>query len=183
VTATYAGTDLIAGGWPEFTIHRSFPADADAGGNFDVHRARPWQRVPEPFVPAALLLVLAGIGAAALPGPRLRALAGAVTAVAATGAVVGAQIHGQAAVRQNLADEIATFTSPAQISVAVEARVGFWLALALLVALTVGNIVQLIRHRRRPPAGPEPAVQDLPPPAPSGPPAPPASDAAVPAAA
>jgi hypothetical protein len=116
---------------------------------------------PGARVLAILLIVLlvAGLATALLPLVRVRALAGAVVAVLAAVLLVVTQLVAQSSlvspmrdlllVRMvNVPQDLSAVATEEYLSDATGGRVGFWLALVVLVALGAINVTVGVRARR-----------------------------------
>jgi hypothetical protein len=156
ITGEYTGSDFVVGGEPSFEVEGEADKPTDAEP-VDV----------EPLAIATVLLILAGVGVAAAPILRVRLLGG----LAAGGLAAIGLVANQLVVIDSLVDKVASSDAISEGTAEdmVETRLGFWLALALLIVVTGSNAAGLLLQRR---SVPQPA-QVIPPasapgPAPAG---------------
>lgn len=149
VSVTYTGWDFAVGGQP----------DVVESGEASDHPDPRAEQTPATFQPLALvavLLVVAGIAAAAARPPT-RMVAGAVTGFLAAMLLV----VNQGVVRGSMRQELATsaFLPPSALDNMIESRLGFWLALLLLFGVTGYNVAELfLAHRGPAAADPTPST-------------------------
>ncbi len=149
-SAEYTGADLVVGGTPSVSV---------AEGGVTQDDTLPDERIDvQPAAGVALLAVLAGILVAALPGRRGRVYGGVVAAAATVVLLVVDQIlvqgHLSRQVERELGADLPAGTSGGDF---VEARYGFWLALALASAVLLYQCFELYQEvRPRPPGARHP---------------------------
>lgn len=161
VRASYSGWDLAFGGAPDIT----------ASLGMSDYLARRQQEASVPWQLLALLTVLAIIAGVFLTCARPRQQT--LSSIIAGGSALLLLIINQTVVHSGAVDELRRDTFlPATIAQGmVENRVGFWLALLLLLGVVGYHVLELVRQRR---AGPAPPVgsgrgeSDSPPPRSSG---------------
>ena len=166
LTASFTGRDLVAGGTAELgsTIDPEAlrtATDLNGGHDADPHvdelgSAYTKPIDVQPFLLIALVLVGLGGLAGAWPWPWSRALLGSGIAATATVFLIGGEWLARGAASARVAADFAPLTGAPNgaASTAVTSSVGFWAALGLLLVLTGGHLVQLLRHSRRPVADP-----------------------------
>jgi hypothetical protein len=149
-SAQYTGADLVVGGSPSVSV--------DQGGAAQQQDELADEPIGvQPAAVVALLAVLAGILVAGLPGRRARVYGG-VAAAAATVVLLAVNqilVEGYLSreVEREVGSDLPDGTSGGDF---VEARYGFWLALALASAVLLYQCFELyreVRPRPRPPTG------------------------------
>jgi hypothetical protein len=137
--AMYTGADLVVGGEPSVTVNGRAPDEDDA--------PRPDPLDPQPLAVIAFAVVVAGLGTVLLPGAWLRSLAGATAAATAAILLAAAQVLAARDLRAELARGGAL--DQPDVRTAIQSQNGFWLAMALLAAVTLGSAVAMLADRRR----------------------------------
>jgi hypothetical protein len=176
-TATYSGRDLVAGGRPalEMSDRLRRAAESEAAGHPETASNPPpteairGKLTPlggQPFLTISLVLVVAGLAATAIPRPWFAALVRGGVAVLSAVFLIGGEILAGRAARARMDADLtpligAAGTDPARqsgVAIGTAPAYGFWLALALLLALAVAGGVEFALLSRRPAAPPTPAA-------------------------
>jgi hypothetical protein len=155
----YTGFDLVSGGAPGYEVDSPV---ADMVSIEQVVFPDPGARV---LAIVLIVLLVMGLVTALLPVVRVRALAGAVVAGLAAVLLVITQLVAQSTLVTSMRDlllvkmvnvpqDLSAVATEEYLSEVTGSRVGFWLALVVLLAIGVTNVVVSVRARRsrRPPA-------------------------------
>ncbi|WP_460392126.1 hypothetical protein [Actinophytocola sediminis] len=150
--AEFTGFDLVTGGEPTFDTTSPI---ADMVASDQAEMPSTGVVVPAVF---ALILVVAGAGAALVARPRTRALAGAAAAALAAvllaviqlfaeSSLVNSIVDSSAVIAQSTPIDLAPVVDETYLADAVSARIGFWFCLGLLVLIAAGNLLAAARSR------------------------------------
>ena len=161
VRASYSGWNLAFGGAPDIT----------ASVGMSDYLARRQQEASAPWQLLALLALLAIIAGVVLTCARPRQQT--LSSIVAGGSASLFMIINQVVVHSGAVDELRrdTFLPATIVQGMVETRIGFWLALLLLLGVVGYHVVELVRLRRAgpaPPVGSERGEPGPPPPRSSG---------------
>jgi hypothetical protein len=153
VEGSYTGFDLVTGGAP------GYEADGPIVEMVSIEQVV----FPDPgaqvLAIVLLLLLVAGLATALLPAARLRQLAGAVIAALAAVLLVVTQLVAQSGLVTSMREllqarmsvtpqDLSPVATEAYLSDATGSRIGFWLALVVLLVIGLTNIAIHIRSRR-----------------------------------
>lgn len=156
MTATFSGLDMVNGNGPVYS-----GPDIEPGDQADLDQVFQDQYDNEPLALLAAVAVLGGMATVFIGNRRARHVAGVALAGLAAGLVLAAELR--AIGRLNHIQVTDTAGYPVDISpVYARPEIGFYLALALLLALIVGHAIALFRPagERAGPARPSPLHPD-----------------------
>jgi hypothetical protein len=149
---TFTGIDMVVGGEPDL-IAPGTDEDAQEAQKTLVTIFHDHLDL-EPLALLAGLVILGGMAGALIRERLARHATGAGLAVLGAALLVAAQLRVAGRVR----DAIQSVLGPESPEPHVTSRFGFWMAVAVLVALTAGHLVALILGWRAPPPALAPAT-------------------------
>jgi hypothetical protein len=147
MTLSYSGKDLVAGGWPDLHYVDSQQTVDQADLRRSPLSGTPLAPFPvEPFAVAVVTLLAVGIVAALIRRAAPRQLAVGTVALVSAVLLVGAELRA----RNEAARQLEPYTGQTieQLRDRIDLARGFWLALAVLLAVGCGSIVRYVWHSR-----------------------------------
>jgi hypothetical protein len=153
VTATYSGLDMVVGNPPYFSGPDITPDDQS-----NVSALFQDQYTNEPLALAAAVIVFVAMGAALISQRRLRHITGITAAAVAAALLLAGEIRSIDRLNHvQLRDDTGQITDLSPVN--AEPRIGFYLAMVILLALVVGHAIAL----SRPPPPTAPVNENAPP--------------------